>query len=59
MWKTLNTAIGRRKHKDNIPQSIIPDELNTYFAQVGAKLAAKFNNIDNPSCGIENYPSDY
>jgi len=49
MWKTLNTAMGRRKHKPNLPHDIIPEKLNKYYSQVGAKLAAKFTeNGDSP-----------
>ena len=39
MWKTLKTALNNNKHQPELPSTLTPDKLNTFFSTVGSKLS--------------------
>ena len=39
MWKTLKTALNNNKHQPELPSTLTPDKLNTFFSTVGTKLS--------------------
>ena len=38
MWKTLKTALNNNKCQPELPSTLIPDKLNTFFSTVCSKL---------------------
>ena len=39
MWKTLKSALNNNKHQPELPSTLTPDKLNTFFSTVGSKLS--------------------
>jgi hypothetical protein len=70
-WKIINSLMGKNDKSNNVNELLvngrsisdsttITNEFNDYFINIGAKLAAEYDNsCSNYSCSNDNQPINY
>ena len=55
MWETLKTALNNKKHQPELPSTLTPDKLNTFFSTVGSKLSEALPSAFEMSTSSNNH----